>query len=97
MVAVTEQLDEDRRRMRRGSQLARNSQQTGHSRCFSDNEGESETVKLLTEAFPSRVQAFRPQKYFVRESGHRNADRKRRKEGCRLCVEAKRSNNGRGI
>ena len=60
MVAVTEQLDEDRRRVRRGSRLARNSQQTGHSRCFSDDERECETVKLLTEAFPNRVQAFRP-------------------------------------
>ena len=60
MVAVTEQLDEDRRGGQRGSQLARNSQQTGHSRCVSDDEEDCETVKLLTEAFPSRVQAIRP-------------------------------------
>src|ERR1700712_5035449 len=90
MVAVTEQLDEYRRRVRRGSQLARNSQQTGHSRCFSDDERDCETVKLLTEAFPSRAQAFRLLKYFVTESEHCVADRKRRKEGCRQCVEAKR-------
>src|ERR1700712_4835672 len=88
MVAVTEQLDEDQRRVRRGSRLARNSQRTGHSRCFSDNERECKTVKLLTEAFPSRVQAFPQQKNFEKGSGHRNANRKHRKRGCRPCVEA---------
>src|SRR6195952_1959735 len=98
MVAVTEQLDENRRRVGRGSQLARNSQQTGHSRCFSDGERDCETVKLLTEAFPSRVQAFRLQKYFVRGSAHPNANHKRRKKGCRPCAEAKRgeATAGRG-
>ena len=59
MVAVTEQLDENRRGVRRGSQLARNSQQTGHIRCFSDEEGECEPAKVLNEAFPNRVQALR--------------------------------------
>src|ERR1700712_4282214 len=96
MVAVTELPDKDQERVRRGSQLARNSQQTGHSRCFSDDKRECETVKLLTKAFPSRVQAIRPQKYFEKESGHRNADRKRREECCRPCVGAKRGEATRG-
>ena len=60
MVAVTGPLDEDRRGVRMGSQLARNSQRTGNSGYFSNDEEEYETVKLLTEAFPIRVQAFRP-------------------------------------
>ena len=60
MVPVTEQRDEDQKRVRRGSQLARSSQQTGHSRCFSYDKRDCLTVKLLTEVVPSRVQALRP-------------------------------------